>query len=123
MAPRSTLTKLTAPGNYPTLPITANSLDLPMAATVVADKTQFVASGKDLVIAQNTGATAHTVTISSVANPKDGRTGDVAAYSIDAGEIAVFGPFSREGWLQADGNIYLEANHVEIKFGVITLPQ
>ena len=119
---RSTLVKTTAPGNWPTLQPAVNTLDITMAATVVADKTQFVASGKDLVIAQNTGATAHTVTITSVADPKSNRTGDITAYSMDAGELAVFGPFSREGWMQSDGYVYLEANHIEIKFGVITLP-
>jgi len=120
---RSTLVKTTAPGNFPTLQPTANSLDITMAATVVADKTQFLASGKDLVIAQNTGATAHTVTITSVASAKNNRTGDITSYSMDAGELAVFGPFEREGWMQSDGYVYLEANHIEIKFGVITLPQ
>ena len=119
---RSTLVKTAASGSNPTLQPAANSLDVTMAATVVADKTQFVASGKDLIIIQNTGATAHTFTITSTADPKNNRTGDITAYSLDAGEIAHFGPAYRDGWVQSDGNIYLEANHIEIKFGVITLP-
>lgn len=120
---RSTLTKTTAPGNFPTLQPAANSLDITMAATVVADKTQFVASGKDLIIAQNTGAAPHTITITSVASAKNNRTGDITSYSLGAGELAVIGPLEREGWVQTDGYIYLEADHIEIKFGVITLPQ
>lgn len=51
-----------------------------------------------------------------------GRSGDIAAYSLAAGDIAVFGPFKRDGWVQADGNIYLQASNVAVKFGVITLP-
>ena len=120
---RSTLTKVSALGSYPTLALTANSVDLPMAATVVADKTQFVASGKDLVIAHNTGGSAYTVTITSVADGRTKRTGDITSYSIGAGEYAVFGPFEREGWMQSDGYVYLESNDTSVKFGVVTLPQ
>jgi len=120
---RSTLVKTTAPGNFPSLQPAANALDITMAATVVADKAQFLASNKDLVIAHNTGASPHTIAITSVADPKSNRTGDITAYSLGAGELAVFGPFRREGWMQADGYVYLEADHIEIKFGVITLPE
>ena len=121
--PRATLTKVTAPGNNPVLPITANAVDLPMTAANAANKEQFVASGKDLIIAFNSGAGARTVTITSVADPKNNRTGDITTYSIGAGEYAVFGPFNREGWMQSDGYIYIEAEHAEVKWGVITLPQ
>ena len=121
--PRLTLVKTTAPGNFPTLQPAANSLDLAMVVTVLADKAQFLASGKELVIAHNTGVGAGTVTITSVASAKNNRSGDITAYSIGAGEYAVFGPFEREGWMQSDGYIYLEASTVDVKFGVITLPQ
>lgn len=46
----------------------------------------------------------------------------ISAYSLGAGEYAAFGPFEREGWMQSDGYIYLEASHAEVKFGVLTLP-
>lgn len=120
---RLTLSKLTACGNFPTLQPAANSLDLPMVVTVVADKAQFVASGKDLVIVHNTDVGAQTFTITSVADPKNNRTGDITTYSLGAGEYAVVGPLYREGWMQTDGYIYLEAAHVGIKFGVVALPQ
>lgn len=120
---RSTLVKTTAPGNFPTLQPSAGSLAVTMAATVVADKAQFLASGKDLVICRNTGGSPYTVTITSVASAKNNRTGDITSYSIAAGGIAVFGPFEREGWMQSDGYVYVEANNVAVEFGVITLPQ
>ena len=121
MPARVTLTKLTACGSYPSLQPAVNTLDLPMTAASTASKDQFAATGNDLIIAHNTGAGAHTVTISSVANAKN-RTGDITAYSIDAGEIAVIGPLKNLGWTQTDGKIYLEANHAEVKFGIITIP-
>jgi len=121
--PRATLTKLAALGNNPALPIAANAVDLPMTAANAANKEQFVASGKDLIIAYNSGAGARTVTITSVVDPRNNRTGDITPYSIGAGEYAVFGPFYREGWMQPDGYIYIEAEHAEVRWGVITLPQ
>lgn len=123
--PRSTLPAVTAPGNYPTLQPTAASLDVTMTATVVADKTQFaIQPGKKyLVLAHNTGAAPHTVTINSSVDVKTKRTGDITGYSVGAGKISQFGPFEAEGWAQTDGYVYAEADHIEIKFGVIILPQ
>lgn len=121
--PRQTLPKLIVGGNYPSLPLTANSADLPMTAADVVNKEQFVATGKDLTIAHNTGISTRTITITSVADPKNRRSGDITTYSLGAGEYAAFGPFEREGWMQSDGNIYLEASHADIKFGIVTLPK
>jgi hypothetical protein len=92
-----------------------------MTAASVANKEQVALTGNELVIAHNTGAVdAHTITISSVIDDM-GRTGDVAAYSLAAGEYAVFGPFGTEGWRQSDAKLYFEANHAEVKFGVVKL--
>lgn len=122
--PRQTLTKLAIAGNFPTLPLTANSADLPMTAADAVNKEQFVMTGKgEIVIAHNTGASTRTITITSVAHPNSRRTGDITTYSLGAGEYAAFGPFEREGWIQSDGNMYIEASHAEVKFGVITLPR
>lgn len=119
---RQTLTKLTPGGSFPSIPLTANSADLPMTAADAVNKEQFAATGKDLVIAHNTGASPYTVTITSVADGRTKRTGDIATYSIGAGEYAAFGPFEKLGWAQADGMIYLEASNASVKFGVVALP-
>lgn len=118
---RAILTKTTALGKWGNYAV-ANAADLTMAAANVSDKNQFVASGNDLVVAHNTGGSAYTVTITSVADPVTGRTGDVTTYSVGAGEYAVFGPFSQRGWSQSTGYIYLEASNAAILFGVVTLP-
>lgn len=118
---RQVLTKLTMLGNFPSLPLTANSADLPMTAAIAADKERFVMDNKNIVIAHNTGAGARTVTITSVANAGSNRTGDITAYSIGAGEYAAFGPFEKDGWQQSDGYFHLEAEHAEVKFGILKL--
>ena len=113
---RTTLTKTAAPGGY-----SSTGAVVAMTAADITNKNQFVATGGDLVIAQNSGASPYTVTITSVADPY-GRTKDVTAFSLNAGEIAVFGPFPALGWQQTDGKIYLEANNAAVKFGVVALP-
>ena len=114
--PRQTLAKSAAPGSY-----TTGGVAVTMTVAGIVNKEQFICTGKELVIAQNTGASAYTVTINSVAD-EYGRTGDITAHSIAAGAIAVFGPFSVHGWRQSNDNIYLEANNIAVKFGVIVLP-
>jgi hypothetical protein len=91
-----------------------------MAAADASNLNQFVANGKDLVIAHNTGASAYTITITSAADPY-GRMGDIATYSLGAGEYAVFGPLELAGWVQTDGKVYLQASNAAVKFGVVDL--
>lgn len=117
---RTTLTKTAALGAYGDYSV-ANAADLTMAAADTSNQNQFVASSRDLVIAHNTGGSAQTVTITSSDDPY-GRSGDIDAYSIGAGEYAIFGPFKRPGWIQSDGYVYLEANSTDVKFGVVALP-
>lgn len=112
---RATLPKVTAPSKF-----SVTGQVVTMTAANVADKNQFVASGDDLLIIQNSGASAYTVTLSSVADPRTGRTGDVTALSIPAGQIRVF-RLGALGWKQGDGYIYLEANNASILFGVVSL--
>ncbi|PKN91107.1 MAG: hypothetical protein CVU44_21050 [Chloroflexi bacterium HGW-Chloroflexi-6] len=119
--PRTNLPKTTAKGAYPTLPIAANSLDIVFTAADVANKNEFVPTGNDLVLAWNSGASVYTATATSAPDPQN-RTGDIGAYSIDAGEIAHMGPVRTLGWVQPDGKVYLEANNAAIKFAVIALP-
>lgn len=118
--PRQTLTRQTPKGPYPTLPVSANSLDLTWTAANTTDKEQFAPSGDDLVLVRNTHATdPHTVTFTSVADEKN-RTGDVSTYSLQAGEVIAF-RFRKPGWKQSDGNIYMEASNTAIQYAVLQL--
>jgi hypothetical protein len=116
---RATLTALAALGAYGTYG--ANLADLPMTAADVANKNEVVATNNDLIIAHNTGGSAYTVTVTSVADPSFGRTGDIAAYSVGAGEYAAIGPMKNAGWKQADGKLYFEASNAAVKLGVVAL--
>lgn len=77
-------------------------------------------TGRELIIAHNTGAVARTVTITSA--PLFGRTKHITSDSIAAGAREVFGPFPVAGWRQDDGNLYFQADNAEVTFSVIRLP-
>jgi hypothetical protein len=115
---RTSLTPLTALGAYGTY--SANAADLTMTAADTSNQNQCAMSAKVLLIAHNTGASEHTVTVTSVSDPY-GRTGHITTYALGAGEYAVFGPFVPSGWVQSDGKLYFEANHAEVKLGVVKL--
>lgn len=118
--PRITHTKQVPKGPYPTLPVVADSLDVTFLAADTVNFEQFIPSGDDLLIAWNTHATTgYTVTLTSAADDK-GRSGDVTAYALAAGEIAAF-RFRKAGWEQSDSRIYFQANNVAVKFAVLQL--
>src|SRR4030042_468228 len=114
------LTKTVAKGAYADYSA-ANCADATITAADVGNGNQFTAGDNDLVIAYNSGATAHTITITSSNDPY-GRTKNITAYSLDAGEYAVFGPLKQTGWVQSTGKILISANHAEIKFIIVQLP-
>ena len=116
---RTSLTVTTSLGSYGDYSV-ANAADMTMAAADTSNQNQFTASGNDLIVAHNTGASPYTVTINSV-DDRYGRAENIAAYSLGAGEYAVFGPFKKHGWGQTDKMIYLEASNADVKFGVVKI--
>lgn len=117
---RLTLTPMTPKGSFPALPLTADASDLVFAvAGTYTDGEGWLNTGREILIAYNSGASPYTVTITSVAYL--GRTGDITTYSLSAGEFAVFGPFDPKGWNQADGMVYVVGSNASVKFAVIQL--
>src|SRR3990167_9541476 len=120
--PRYTHAALAVAGSYPALQPAADSLDLAMTAADATNKEQVVLTGKQILVWHNTSAaTPRTVTITSIADGGHKRSGDVTTYSVAAGEYGAFGPVEIDGWRQSDGNLYFEASHAEVKFGVLRL--
>lgn len=117
---RATLTRTTPLGPYPTLPVSANALDLTMTAADTSNLNQILLDGPMIIVAQNTGATDYTVTLTSAADPQK-RTGDIATYTVSADDILVFKIDQVAGWVQSDGYLYLQASNVAVKLGAIRL--
>lgn len=79
----------------------------------------FVLTGGEIVLARNTHATVNqTVTIVSSATPF-GRTKDITTFTIAFGAFALFGPFPRVGWQQADGRLWLNPSDATVQFLII----
>lgn len=117
---RTAIAAQTPKGPYPGT-ISANLLDIAFTAADNANghTTPFVGN-RMLVVARNSGAGARTITITSVAD-SHGRTGDVTAYSIGAGEYKAF-IVERDGWQQSDGALYHTAEHSEVLVAVLAIP-
>jgi hypothetical protein len=104
-------------GNY-TIP-TANQLDLTFTAADVALGNHYAATGKEFVIVQNSDPTnAYTFTLTSQPDTY-GRTGDVTAYSLAAGEIGMYGPIPIDGWRNAAGQVLISGSNAAIKFAIV----
>ena len=112
------LTKTTAPGAY-----AAAGIEATMQAADIAGN-YFISTGKELLIAMNSGSTPRTITITS--GPDEfNRAGTITAEAIAGvvGTVRVFGPFPAAGWVQSGTrNILVTASQAEVKLGVITLP-
>jgi hypothetical protein len=117
---RTAVTAQTPKGPYPGT-ISANLLDITFTAADAsnANTTAWIGN-RMLVVARNSGAGARTLTISSIAD-SHGRTGDVTAFSMGAGEYAAF-LVERDGWQQADGALYWTAEHAEVLVAVLAVP-
>lgn len=113
---RTALTPTTAPKST-----SAAAAALAFAAADAVNGNEFPLTGREYIVAHNTdGATAHTLTVTSVADPF-GRTGDLTQ-SIPAGGYYVTQVFDVVGWQQADGNLYLSADNAAIELAVVRLP-
>lgn len=118
---RTTITKTTALGPYGDYSV-ANAADLATQAADVSNGNQFEPSSQDLLIVRNSGGSTYYVTVQSSPDPTYNREGDINQYDVGAGEIAIFGPFRRPGWVQSDGYIYVDGENVALYFGVVALP-
>ena len=134
MASRVLVAAQTTPGQFPALQPSVGSLAVGFQA---ADTSNFnyalLGTSKTYLLAMNTDSSAHTVTISSVADAQT-RKGDITAYSLAAitgttPVIAQFGPFTSfpAGWLTpTDGTtpagLWFQASDATVKFAVVTLP-
>lgn len=94
------------------------ALNLAFVAADVANKHMAALSGKIILLAWNTDASSHNITLTSVAD-KFKRTGDVTNYAVGAGLIAAYVFDDAGGWSQADNSVYFEADNALVKFCVI----
>lgn len=105
---------------YPTLQPTADSLDIPATAPDDTNGCDYVATGREVVMLYNSGASPYTFSLISVADGYN-RTGDITNYSIGAGEFAALIP-PVAGFAGAGGKVQITVSNVAVKFLVVRVP-
>ena len=99
----------------------ADSLDVTFTAGDVANGNCTTNDGNLILLVKNSHAvTAYTVTVSSVADEL-GRTGDIATYSLAAGDIAFIGPFPAKGWSQTNGKLNYSVSNAAVLVAPMSL--
>lgn len=118
--PRTALTAVQPKGPYPGT-VAANALDVAFVASDNVNGNYFVGTGKELILVHNTDAGAQTFTITSAADPY-GRTANISAYSLAAGEFGMFWLGNLVGWDQGGGQIYLDSSDANIEYAIVRIP-
>lgn len=115
---RTAIAAQTPLGPYPGS-VSAGALALTFTAADTTNNNEFALSGHEVLVAQNTDAADQTITLHSTADSR-GRTADIATYSIPAGAFAFFSFLAgTEGWIESDGNCYIDASSANVKFAVL----
>lgn len=110
--PTTALTVTATPGLY-----SQTGQALTMAAGDTANNNHMDVDGTPLfLVAHNSGVSTRTITITSVADDITGRTGDVSAQNIAAGEIRIF-HLSNPGWANDDNEIVVSVSHADVELG------
>lgn len=110
-------------GPYPTLQPTALSLDFVFTALSGSsgsngNQAAFGNYNRLMCVLFNSGGSGYTFTISSLASSNVfNRTGDITTYAIGIGLYSVVF-VERNGWVQADGNLYFEATNAAVKAAI-----
>lgn len=104
----------------PTVTQAANVFDIALSAADTSNQNYGLIGGGEVLVALNTHATnPYTVTVTSTKDGNKNRSGDIEAFSLGAGEMAIIGPFTRDGWEQSGndaGRIHFEAENAAVKF-------
>lgn len=108
---RTAITKTVLPGPYP-----AAGVLLTMTAADTSNKNSVVMSGADLMVIRNANAAAKTYKVEG-AEDLYNRTADLSG-SLGAGDMIAFFFNALEPFRQADGLLYCEGEHADVKFGV-----
>jgi hypothetical protein len=116
-------------GPYPSLPVAATSLDITLQAVDPTNGNYFVADpilntfssgsiGGDLLIVYNTTDSPATITFTSQPDAQ-GRSGDIASYTVGAGVLSAFEYSQLVGWTDVNGYVYFLGSAVGLLVAVL----
>ena len=97
------------------------ALDFIFTAADSVNMDDFIFTGRELILINNTTGGALTITLTSAPDPQ-GRSADIVAYSVGAGLFSMFWAGSKIGWDQVGGKFFLEASAVGVEFAIVRIP-
>jgi hypothetical protein len=99
-------------------PITAGSLAVTFTACDATNGNSFASTGREVLLVQNSGGSAYTFTVNSVADSLNRLDTSLTSYSVAAGAYAAVQMKNQTGW-QSSGSISMTCSNTSIKFAVI----
>jgi V8-like Glu-specific endopeptidase len=100
--------------------VTAGQLTLTFTACDTVNGNSFTATGREVLIVNNTGASPYTFTVTSVADNLGRTDTSLTTYSVAAGVITGIQMKYLTGWVQSGTqNVYLACSNAAVKYAVI----
>src|SRR4030095_14429297 len=105
---------------YPTLPVTALSLDGTVITPTDTAGIEFNATGREVIVVQNTAGAPGTFPVVSTAGAPQ-RSGDLGPYTVAAGGFAILTP-PMSGFASGTGKITITVSAATMKFIIMRVP-
>ncbi len=99
-------------------PITAGSLTITFSACDAVNGNSFTATGREVLLVYNSGASAYTFTVNSVADQLNRLDTSLTTYSVAASGYAAVQMKNLTGW-QSSGTISMTCSNAAVKFAVV----
>lgn len=101
--------------------VTAGQLTLTFTACDTVNGNSFTSTGREVLIVNNTGGSAYTFTVSSVADSLGRTDSSLTNYSVAAGAIVAIQMKYQTGWIQstATSAVDLTCTNAAVKYAVL----
>ena len=99
--------------------VQAGDLTFTPVALDASNGNSYVATGREILIFENTDTAAHTITITSVSDALGRSDTSLTSYSIAASGFAVIQMNVLAGWLETGGLVYLATSSALVKVQVL----
>lgn len=99
--------------------VVAGDLSLTFTACDSTNGNSFAVTGQEILLVQNSGASAYTFTLQSVADPFGRTDSSLTNYSVAASAITAVELKYLIGWQQTGGVMYTTCSNNALKFAVV----
>lgn len=111
------MTRAIVPKTTGTTPYPAAGVAITMTAWDAGLGSRIALTGSEVILIQNTDSGGHTYTITPIADSGGRTSPSPDAVAIGAGEVVALGRLALDGYRQADGYLWIDADDATVKFG------